>query len=43
MDGVAASQSTLLWTHVTFISFQREYHVRLLLITVNHDLHIEVD
>ena len=43
VDGVAASQSTLLWIHVTFISSQREYHVRLLRIIVNHDLRIEVD
>ena len=29
---MAASQSTLPWIRVTFISFQREYHVRLLLL-----------
>ena len=40
---MAASQSTLLWMHVTFISFQREYRVRLLLITVNHNFDIEVN
>jgi hypothetical protein len=43
VDGVAASQNTLPSIHVTFISSQREYHVRLLRITVNHDLGIEVD